>query len=108
MSIVKNIENQIKELIEKAVFRAKETGLIAFFRLADYVLEVPREKVHGDFATNIAMLMAKEAKMAPRKIAEIIVSNFEKREPGLKRLKLPVRGLLIFTWIILGFMRCCP
>ncbi|MGI6629581.1 MAG: arginine--tRNA ligase [Bacillota bacterium] len=103
MSIVKNIENQIKELIEKAVFRAKETGLLLFSALPDYVLEVPREKVHGDFATNIAMLMAKEAKMAPRKIAEIIVSNFEKEGTWIEKIEIAGPGFINFyldhSWV---------
>jgi arginyl-tRNA synthetase len=38
------------------------------------VLERPREKAHGDYATNVAMLLSKALKRPPRKIAEDIVA----------------------------------
>ncbi len=34
-----------------------------------------KDKAHGDFACNIAMQLAKQAKMPPRQLAEILVSN---------------------------------
>src|SRR3989304_1767963 len=34
--------------------------------------EVPRETDHGDYATNLAMLMARAMKQSPRKVAEAI------------------------------------
>ena len=37
-------------------------------------LETPREKSHGDLATNLALLLAKPLKASPRKIAEQIVA----------------------------------
>jgi arginyl-tRNA synthetase len=36
----------------------------------DYALEVPRQKEHGDFACNAAMLLAKRLRKPPRAIAE--------------------------------------
>ena len=38
-------------------------------------VEQPRNPEHGDFATNIAMTLARVAKMPPRAIAEAIVAN---------------------------------
>ncbi len=38
-------------------------------------LEVPKDKQHGDFACNIAMMLAKPMHCAPRQIAEAIVSH---------------------------------
>lgn len=96
MSIVENIENQIKESIEKAVNKAKENGELNFNNIPEYVLEVPREKVHGDFATNVAMLMAKEAKMAPRKIAESIVKNFDCQGTWVDKIEIAGPGFINF------------
>jgi len=96
MSIVENIENQIKESVEKAVNKAREAGEINFVKMPDYVLEVPREKIHGDFAANIAMLMAKEAKMAPRKIAEIIVNNLDRQGTSIEKIEIAGPGFINF------------
>ena len=40
--------------------------------------EIPRESRHGDYATNVAMSLAREARRPPRKIAEAIVASFPK------------------------------
>ena len=103
MSIVKNIENQIKESLEKAAHKAKEAGELNFTTLPEYVLEVPREKAHGDFAANMAMLLAKEAKMPPRKIAEIIVSNFDSAGTWVEKIEVAGPGFINFyldnSWV---------
>jgi arginyl-tRNA synthetase len=51
--------------------------------------EVPRDERHGDYATNVAMTLARAARQTPRKVAEAIVSHFPKiaavgasRSPG--------------------------
>lgn len=77
MTVYDKTKESIKNCINKALEKAKETGEISFEKIADYILEEPREKEFGDFAANVAMLMAKEAKCAPRKIAESIVSNMD-------------------------------
>lgn len=63
----------LKEAIITALQLAKQQGLIHFQSIPEFVVEVPREKGHGDFACNAAMVMAKEARMAPRQIADTLV-----------------------------------
>jgi arginyl-tRNA synthetase len=45
-------------------------------------LETPREKSHGDLATNLAMVLAKPLRTAPRKLAERIVAEL-RLPPGI-------------------------
>lgn len=71
-SVLESVKERIISAVVSAVEKAKEEGKISYEVLPDFVLEVPREKEHGDFAANIAMLLTKQAKMAPRQIAEII------------------------------------
>ncbi len=40
-------------------------------------LETPRDRAHGDLATNLAMQLAKEARTAPRAVAEAIVARLQ-------------------------------
>jgi arginyl-tRNA synthetase len=59
----------------------------------DVAWEVPRDDAHGDYATNVAMALARPAKKAPRQIAEAIVSHFPKS--GLvDRLEIAGPGFL--------------
>jgi arginyl-tRNA synthetase len=55
--------------------------------------EIPREARHGDYATNTAMTLAREARRPPRKIAEAIVANFPKT-PAVDRLEIAGPGFL--------------
>lgn len=55
--------------------------------------EIPREARHGDYATNAAMALAREARRPPRKIAEAIVANFPKT-PAVDRLEIAGPGFL--------------
>lgn len=96
MSIVEKVRVQIIEGITDAVHKAKENGEMNFDNLPDFVLEVPREKTHGDFATNIAMLMTKEAKMAPRKIADLIVKYLEKDKAYIEKVEIAGPGFINF------------
>ena len=55
--------------------------------------EIPREARHGDYATNVAMTLAREARRPPRKIAEAIVVAFP-RTPAVDRLEIAGPGFL--------------
>ena len=55
--------------------------------------EIPREARHGDYATNAAMALAREARRPPRKIAEAVVANFPKSEV-VERLEIAGPGFL--------------
>ena len=78
-----NIQEQMKEKITAAIVsalaEAQEAGTLpkaeSELNLKEMIkLEVPKDKQHGDFACNIAMVLAKALKSAPRAIAEAIVS----------------------------------
>lgn len=96
MSIVENIRKKIVEEIKQAVYQAKTNGKIHYNNLPDFVLEVPRENIHGDFASNIAMLLAKEAKMAPRSIAEILVRYFSIEGTPVEKIDIAGPGFINF------------
>ena len=43
--------------------------------LPEFAIEVPRQKEHGDFSCNAAMLLAKRLRRKPREIAEELVDR---------------------------------
>src|SRR5262245_65889352 len=55
--------------------------------------EPPRDERHGDYATNVAMTLAREARQAPRRVAEAIVSHFPKTA-AVDRLEIAGPGFL--------------
>jgi arginyl-tRNA synthetase len=54
---------------------------------------VPRQAEHGDYATNVAMTLARPARRPPRQIAEAIVQHFPSM-PEVDRLEIAGPGFL--------------
>lgn len=77
MSLYINIKDTIYANLAKAALEAQKAGELAFESLPNYVLEGPREKQHGDWATNLAMVLTKQARKAPRDIATILIKHLD-------------------------------
>ena len=73
--IIQKINKQIIDTVEQAVRTAIENKILPEIDIPSVSVEKPREKSHGDFSCNIAMILAKKAQMAPRKIAAAILEN---------------------------------
>lgn len=69
------IPNQISQLIYDAIRKAQKKGDLPKFDIPEVVIERPKDPTHGDYATPIALGLARYARMAPVKIAEIIVKR---------------------------------
>jgi len=96
LNLVEQFVNKICASLEDSLERAKSEGKINYESIPAFVVEVPREKNHGDFATNIAMLMAKEARKAPRQIAEIIVETLDLEDTGVEKVEIAGAGFINF------------
>ncbi|MBR5613745.1 MAG: arginine--tRNA ligase [Clostridia bacterium] len=81
MNIIENTKKKIGQAVAKGFEEAVKKGALAPSEPVDIesmvYLEVPKDKQHGDFACNIAMLLAKALRMPPRKIAEAIAQEIE-------------------------------
>ncbi len=49
---------------------------------ADFVVEHPADLSHGDYSTNVAMVLSKQARQNPRELAGKIVENLSKNLPA--------------------------
>ncbi|MBB5359555.1 arginyl-tRNA synthetase [Rhodanobacter sp. ANJX3] len=66
---------QLRELVLQAIKSLQnDTILPADLALPGFVIERARSREHGDFACNIAMLLAKPARAKPRELAEKLVA----------------------------------
>ena len=93
MNIVEQVQNKLKEEIKQAVIKA---GLATEDQIADVVLELPKEKAHGDYSTNMAMQLARVAKKAPRKIAEELVEHFDNSKASIEKIEIAGPGFINF------------
>lgn len=87
MNIVREIEDKLKLEIKMAIVKA---GLATEEEVPEIGLEKPKEKAHGDYATNIAMQLARIAKKAPRQIAEALIEKLDQQ--GARVMKVEIAG----------------
>lgn len=88
------VNERVKEAIADAIVNA---GLVAPEEVPDIVLEVPRDKAHGDLATNAAMQLTKIAKRNPRQIAEAIIEHLDTSRASIEKAEIAGPGFINFT-----------
>ncbi|WP_330949160.1 arginine--tRNA ligase [Virgibacillus sp. MG-45] len=93
MNILEQTEDTLKQQIKAAVLKA---DLASEEEIPSIILEKPKEKSHGDFATNIAMQLARVAKKAPKMIADDIVSHLDKTAASIDRVEIAGPGFINF------------
>ncbi len=79
MDMIAKAQEQLREMLLSALGDLTAKGEIPAEPLPVFKLEIPADKSHGDFASNVAMASAKALRMPPRKIAELLceVLSFE-------------------------------
>ncbi|PFA68150.1 arginine--tRNA ligase [Bacillus sp. AFS015802] len=93
MNIVEKVQENLKAEIKAAVLKA---GLATEDQIPDVILEIPKEKSHGDYSTNMAMQLARVAKKAPRMIADDIVANFDQSKASIEKMEIAGPGFINF------------
>lgn len=62
----------------------------------EFVVEPTREKKHGDFATNVAFLLARIAKRPPREVAQDLRGVLQELLSGMARVEVAGGGFINF------------
>ncbi|MFD2655732.1 arginine--tRNA ligase [Gracilibacillus thailandensis] len=93
MNVMQKMQENLKAEIKCAVLSAE---LATEAEIPVVVLEQPKDKAHGDYATNIAMQLAKVAKKAPRQIAEDIVAQLDQSKASIKSVDIAGPGFINF------------
>ncbi|MCL1848838.1 MAG: arginine--tRNA ligase, partial [Clostridiales bacterium] len=96
MNKVGEIKEIIRDAVTGALHKAIHASQLPDAPLPAYVIDTPRDRSHGDFAVNVAMLMSKPAKMAPREIAQIIAGHIRPDADWLERVEIAGPGFLNF------------
>src|SRR5690606_19488986 len=69
------VKTLLNALVTQAIAGLRAAGTLpADVATPDFVVERPRERSHGDFSTNAAMLLARPARSNPRALAQALVA----------------------------------
>lgn len=71
------MKEHIVKILSDAISRLQADGTLPADTQPALIVERTRDRAHGDFACNIAMMLAKQAKSKPRELAEKIVAALE-------------------------------
>lgn len=74
------MKHQLINLIKKAIANLQQKGELPAEITTNIQIDYPRDKQHGDFATNIALILAKQVQAKPRELAEKIIANLPSEE----------------------------
>ena len=91
-SHVESVEAEIKAAIEQAISNGEIVGVAP----QQIVLDRPKNRDHGDYATSIALQLAKPAGKNPREVAQIIIDQLEGAS-GISKLEIAGPGFINIT-----------
>ncbi len=72
------MKQEIKKIIEKVLIELQKD--LGDFKIPEILVEIPKSLEHGDYSTNISMILAKELRKNPNEIANLIkekIINFK-------------------------------
>jgi arginyl-tRNA synthetase len=92
------IRQQLAEWVAHAAHMPRgRRATLAFDALPEFEIETPRNPQFGDYAANLAMLLAKQARRNPREVAEAIRQHLpEDAFAWVERVEVAGAGFLNF------------
>ena len=94
-------QNKVAAALLKALEIAKSNGLLNCDLPSQITLDRPKNREHGDYATSIALGLAKAANLQPRVIAEVIVKSLNENNlltvAGISKVEIAGPGFINIT-----------
>ena len=88
------MKNQLQELLTKCVQDLISKGILNEMP-SKIRIDHTKDNSHGDYATNIALMLSKQAKMSPVELAKIIIDQFEQKN-FIKKIEIAGPGFINF------------
>ncbi len=88
------MKSTVERLLGQALAALQQSGTIPNDVAIDIQVERTKDASHGDYATNIALMLAKPCGQSPRKLAELLVH--ELAHPAFERIEIAGPGFINF------------
>ena len=95
-NLIQAAKDSVNEILQAAYRAAVEKGQLPAGAALAGTVEIPKDTANGDFAANHAMTGARALRMAPRRIAEILIENAELAGTWFDSLEAAGPGFLNF------------
>ena len=90
---MQSIEIELKKAIQKAIQKSFDLEV----SLEQIAIEIPKNKDHGDFSSNVAMQLTRTLKQNPRNIATQITEALDKESCSVSSMEIAGPGFINFT-----------
>ncbi|MBI5194239.1 MAG: arginine--tRNA ligase [Nitrospirae bacterium] len=88
------MKKKITDILNKAIEKAIVSGKLNIKTPPSIVLEIPKDETMGDYATTVAMSLARVEKTSPRSIAEAILNNIEDTYGMIEKVEIAGPGYI--------------
>lgn len=88
---VNKIEISLKEVLRKAII---DLGYVEDYALEQIVIEIPKDKAHGDYSSNIAMQLTRILRRNPREIAQGIIEAIDQESAHIDHVEIAGPGFI--------------
>lgn len=89
------MKEHIQELLSQSLLHLKREGLLVLDSEPGIQLDRTKSVEHGDFASNLAMTLARQAGMPPRKLAELLI-EWLPRSRQVEKVEIAGPGFINF------------
>ncbi|HET7126504.1 MAG TPA: arginine--tRNA ligase [Lysobacter sp.] len=90
------MKSRLRALVGQGIARLRESGTLpADIVTPEFAIERPKDRAHGDFSANAAMLLAKAAKTNPRALAQALVEALP-QDPTIASVEIAGPGFINF------------
>jgi len=93
---VQPIRDRVIDVIRAGIERAQAEGVLPGFEVPAITVDKPRQEGHGDYATPVAMQLARVARMAPLRIASAIRDHLPE-DPSIGSVEVAPPGFINLT-----------
>lgn len=92
------MKQTITHWLESALYSARESGDLNWETMPEFEVEAPRQKEFGDYGTNLALTLAKQARANPRQVAETLIRHLPaESESWREKVEIAGAGFINFT-----------
>ncbi|HEX2998840.1 MAG TPA: arginine--tRNA ligase, partial [Armatimonadota bacterium] len=88
------VKQQVRDMLQSALLAAQSDGSLALPEIPEVTLEKPGSREHGDYFTNIAMLLAARERLAPGEVAARIIAHLPSMPEVVKRVEIAGPGFI--------------
>ncbi len=99
------MREQIHEVVGETLRKLQRDGVLTLETWPGYSIDAPKKAEHGDFATNVAMVLAKPERKKPRDIAQAIVDGLVDEQGLIAAAEIAGPGFINFRLQPLAVLR---